>query len=301
MQKTHMKHYFRVYPTSQESPRRKKSFIGAWLSGLSVTSWLIFLNIAVFFIVLVLLFFLEPSFLDYLALKPSDVFEKGYFWTVFTSMFVHIMPFHLFVNMFSLFFLGKFLETIIGRKRFFWLYIFSGIFAGVFFAVLAYFFGGISPLIGRIFSTPMTPAVGASGAIFAIAGVLALLTPRNRVYLIAGPLIAIIVQAGASIFIKSEPALNILSTLITIYIFAAVIAMFSFNSGLRRISIPIEMPFWMVPIAAIVPLVIIGLFVELPIGNMAHLGGFIAGALYGVYLRAKYKRKTRAIAEYFSR
>jgi membrane associated rhomboid family serine protease len=72
-------------------------------------------------------------------------------------------------------------------------------------------------------------------------------------------------------------------------------------SGASRISIPIEMPFWALPIVAIVPLFIIGYFFPLPIGNMAHLGGYIAGMIYGLYLRARYKKKTQLIARYFSR
>ena len=47
---------------------------------------------------------------------------------------------HLFVNMFSLYFIGNFLEMIIGKKRFFWLYLISGLFAGLFFAFFAFVF-----------------------------------------------------------------------------------------------------------------------------------------------------------------
>jgi len=272
-----------------------------------MTSWLILANILAFFVFIALSVFFPASasgeslLVDYSALNSVNIFEKGYFWTLLTSMFLHIAPFHLFVNMFSLFFLGKFLEMLIGRKRFFWLYILSGLFAGLFFAALAYFFGGTSAIAGRIFGNPDTFALGASGAIFAIAGVLALLTPRNRVYLIAGPLIAIILQSIISLFVESEAILSFLNVIITIYIFFSIFAIMSFSKKLRAIAIPLEMPFWLLPIVAIVPLVIIGLFVELPIGNMAHLGGFIAGALYGIYLRLKYKRKTKIIEEYFSK
>ena len=58
------------------------------------------------------------------------------------------------------------------------------------------------------------------------------------------------------------------------------------------------MPFWLLPLVAIVPLVIIGLFVELPIGNTAHFGGFLAGVVYGFYLRKKYSRKIRMLERY---
>jgi len=57
----------------------------------------------------------------------------------------------------------------------------SGIFAGLFFVFLSYFFGS-SELGARIFGSPEIFAVGASGAIFALAGLLAILTPKLRVY-----------------------------------------------------------------------------------------------------------------------
>lgn len=290
-----MKHYFRVVP----APQKRQGFISSWFSGLSITSWLIFINILIFFILQIIVA-VDENLINVLAISGNNLFLNGYFWTLLTSMFMHLSFFHLFVNMLSLFFIGRFLEMLVGRKRYFWLYVLAGIFAGLFFATLSWFFG--TSIVGRaIFTDPHTLAVGASGAIFAIAGVLALLTPRNRVYLIAGPLIALIIQAVISIFISSEAVLNVLDLIITIYIFISIFSMISFNPRTSRIAIPIEMPFWLLPIVAIIPLVIIGLFVELPIGNMAHLGGFIAGAFYGIYLRLKYKRKTQAISEYFSK
>jgi len=60
------------------------------------------------------------------------------------------------------------------------------------------------------------------------------------------------------------------------------------------------MKLWVAPIIAIVPLVLIGLFVDLPIGNSAHIGGLLIGLLYAFYLRKKYKRKTALIVDYFS-
>ena len=71
--------------------------------------------------------------------------------------------------------------------------------------------------------------------------------------------------------------------------------MFSFNPRTRKIAVPVGMPFWLLPIIAIVPLVIIGLFVQLPIGNTAHLGGLLAGLIYGLYLRMKYKKKVEVL------
>jgi membrane associated rhomboid family serine protease len=39
---------------------------------------------------------------------------------------------------------------------------------------------------------------------------------------------------------------------------------------------------------------------NIPIGNTAHLGGLICGLTYGLYIKKKYKNKTKYIRRYFS-
>lgn len=39
---------------------------------------------------------------------------------------------------------------------------------------------------------------------------------------------------------------------------------------------------------------------DVPVGNVAHLGGLIAGLIYGIYLRTKFKNKTKIIRRQFS-
>jgi len=39
---------------------------------------------------------------------------------------------------------------------------------------------------------------------------------------------------------------------------------------------------------------------DIPIGNTAHLGGLISGLAYGLWIRKKYKRKTKYISRHFS-
>lgn len=147
----------------------------------SITTWFIFINIIFFVVVFALMLFFEPEqVLYWVALQPKAFFS-GSVWQLVTSMFMHGNFTHLFVNMISLFFIGTFIERLIGRKRFFWLYILSGLAAGVFFVVLAFFFGG-SELGMRLFGSPYVFAVGASGAIFALGGLLAILTPKLKVY-----------------------------------------------------------------------------------------------------------------------
>jgi len=295
--------------------RRMNNQFNGFFRKFSVTNWIIIVNVIIFFIYLIIDNILvqyygggiENILLSHVAIQPN-LFFAGRIWTAFSSMFIHIEFFHLFVNMFSLFFVGNFVERIIGRKRLFWLYILSGIFASLFFAFLSYYLGSIcmAEFLGgclgaKIFSNPAIPAVGASGAIFALAGLLAILTPKNRVYLIAGPLIAIIIQAIVSSIGIFSPILPTINTIIIIYFIFSIISMLSFNPNIRKIAVPIEMAFWLLPFIAIVPLVIIGLFFPLPIGNMAHLGGLLVGAAYGLYLRKKYRKKTEIISRMFSK
>ena len=88
------------------------------------------------------------------AIVPEMVAE-GQVWRMLTSMFLHGSFVHLAVNMLALFFLGTFAEQVMGRGKFFALYLVSGISGGL--ALL--YFGDLQ-----------TVAVGASGAIFGLVG-----------------------------------------------------------------------------------------------------------------------------------
>jgi membrane associated rhomboid family serine protease len=266
------------------------------LLSMKATYSLIAVNVAVFFLMLIVKIFF-PDIISYLALTPGLIVQGKYLWTLITSIFVHASFAHLFFNMISLFFLGNIVEKILGKKRFVQFYLISGILAGIFFAVLAGFFGyGIG---AKIFGDASSSGVGASGAIFALVGVLTVLIPKKKVYLIAGPLLAIIVQSVLEVVLISNPILNFLDVLISIYVLFSMFSILSFNPRFQKFALPLELSFWILPIISIIPLIIIGLFVSLPIGNMAHLGGFIAGLIYGVYLKGKYNNKTKYLREYF--
>jgi len=118
------------------------------------------------------------SFYNYFALKPLNVLQGKYLWTFLTSMFMHGGFFHLFANMLSLLFIGGLVEKILGRKRYFWFYLFSGLFSGLFFVIISF-------LIGTDLNTF---AVGASGALFGVVGLLVLLTPNLPVYVMFIPI-----------------------------------------------------------------------------------------------------------------
>ncbi|MDP3986734.1 MAG: rhomboid family intramembrane serine protease [Nanoarchaeota archaeon] len=142
-----------------------------------------------FIIFSILLFVGVP--LDYIAIKPSNIFEGKYLWTFFTSMFMHGGFFHIFANMFSLLFIGGLVEKILGAKRYVSFYIISGLFAGLFFV-----------LSSLIFPADMnTFAVGASGALFSLVGLLVLLTPDLPVFVMFIPIPIKMKYAGPGILV----------------------------------------------------------------------------------------------------
>ncbi|MEK6926440.1 MAG: rhomboid family intramembrane serine protease [Nanoarchaeota archaeon] len=212
----------------------KKSF----LSSLSVNVIIILITVLFFFIASILLASNE-SFIDFIAIKPANILAGNYIWTFITSMLMHGGFFHLFANMLSLFFVGSLTEKILGRKRYFWFYIAAGLFAGFLFVFSS-----------LIFTSEINSyAVGASGAIFGLIGLLMILTPNLPVYLMFVPIPVKMKYAAPGMLIV----------------------------------------LWLISIAG-----------NVPIGNTAHLGGFLAGLFYGFYLKKKYSRKTRMIGRYFS-
>lgn len=83
----------------------------------------------------------------------GGIFEP---WRLLTSLLVHGGLWHAGLNMLALWMIGRSLEPMLGRWRFLSLYLLGGLGGSVAVAILA----------------PMTPVVGASGAVFALFGAL---------------------------------------------------------------------------------------------------------------------------------
>ena len=111
---------------------------------------------------------LIPGFTEAFLLESSDVLSRP--WILITSMFLHGDILHIFYNMLALVIFGLILETIIGARRFWMLYFGGGIIAGI---VATFFYPA---------------ALGASGAIFAVLGMLAVLRPRMNVWVMYIPM-----------------------------------------------------------------------------------------------------------------
>lgn len=188
-----------------------------------------------------------PDSVDYFALRPLSILQGKALWTLVLHIFVHGGFFHLFINMFVLFSLGSLCEKIIGKKRFIWFYLIAGIFAGLLSVVLAGFYG--HGFWAKVFGSPDVYMVGASGAIFAIAGLFVVLLPRLKFVIIFLPFFSL-------------PA----------YLMVPLVLLLT----------------WIASIAA-----------GLPIGNVAHFGGFLVGIGYGYYLRRKYWKKVKMIQKAF--
>jgi len=109
---------------------------------------------------------IERVFMQWFALVPSDVVTRFFVWQLATYLFLHGGFFHILFNMLALWFFGKDLEDIWGTRRFLQFYFFCGIGAGLFVVLGNY-----------LFSDPRIPTIGASGAIYGVLLVCAVMWP----------------------------------------------------------------------------------------------------------------------------
>jgi len=109
--------------------------------------------------------------IPFLGLTPALLPHQP--WTIITNLFVHGGFTHILFNMISLYFLGSFLIRLVGEGNF----------------LKVYFLGGIAGNILYILLGPQNiPGVGASGAIFALGGALAIMAPNLPVLVFPIPI-----------------------------------------------------------------------------------------------------------------
>lgn len=125
-----------------------------------IAAWLLIVVNLVLFVVRVI----NPDIIFNLGLLPAIFWDRP--WTLLTSMFIHANIWHIFANMITLYFLGSYLNRLLGTGKFLIVYFAGGILGGI-----------VYLLLGESLSI----AIGASGAIFALGGVLAVMRPKLRV------------------------------------------------------------------------------------------------------------------------
>ena len=125
---------------------------------------------------------LIPGFTDFFILDTKLAFFRP--WALLSAIFLHSSIPHLFYNLFALALFGSILEHIIGTKKFLILFFISG-------------------LAASIASIPFyTRVLGASGAIFSILGMLAILRPKMMVWVYSVPMpmiLALLVWAAGDV------------------------------------------------------------------------------------------------------
>lgn len=136
-----------------------------------------FAIIVINFVVFVLSLFFSDV-INQLAFKPIylTIEQIPQIYTLFTSMFLHSTRdfFHILFNMFMFILIAPSFEEKIGAKKFIGIYIFTGICAAVFHALVAPILTGqTNPYIGLI---------GASGAISGVLGAYAAAYPKDKVF-----------------------------------------------------------------------------------------------------------------------
>ncbi|MDH5481263.1 MAG: rhomboid family intramembrane serine protease [Candidatus Bathyarchaeota archaeon] len=106
--------------------------------------------------------------------QVNDLVLKGWFWQLFTAMFVHVNIVHLLGNMFFLLIFGLRAEEIFNLQEYLSIYLFSGL-AG--------------NLLSLLFGPLARPSAGASGALFGLFGAVTIYVRRTIGQSIIGALL----------------------------------------------------------------------------------------------------------------
>ena len=132
---------------------------------ISITYILMAVNIVIFLIGILGLYIGQFDLYTKLALNRSYV-KSGEIYRLLTTVFTHKSIIHLGMNMYALYIIGSQVETYIGKKKYIFVYLFSGIAGSL-----------LSCIVNSGWS------LGASGAIFGLMGTLLYFGIHYRMYL----------------------------------------------------------------------------------------------------------------------
>ena len=156
--------------------------------------WIIIVNVGAFLVTTFM-----PELIGYFGLTPRLVVTRGWIWQLATYMFLHAGALHLLFNMLGIWMFGVELERRWGTQFFIRYYAVSGIGGGLTFLLISVLpFAAVAP-------TYVTPAVGASGALFGLLLAFAIYYPER-------PILLLLVWVPAKIFVMIYGGLALLNT-----------------------------------------------------------------------------------------
>jgi membrane associated rhomboid family serine protease len=168
----------------------------------SATLNLILTNVIIFVLFLILPRSLRQQLYALFGLTPAHFATRP--WMIFTAMFLHADIGHIFANMFTLYFFGDFVNHLVGERKFLLIYLVGGITGNIFQLLFAF-----APLPAVLQAPMYVPAVGASGALFALGGTLAVMRPKVKVFVfpIPAPLPLWIAIVGGFLILSLIPGI----------------------------------------------------------------------------------------------
>jgi membrane associated rhomboid family serine protease len=141
------------------------SYRGSEGFSLGPVGFLISINLILLIVTLIV-----PDLRYTLGLSPYLIGSRP--WTMITNMFIHASIWHFFTNMITLYFFGSYLVRLAGNRNFLIIYFLAGLLGNAVYLWL-----------GPTYSI----AIGASGAVFGVAGALTVLRPKLTVFIIPIP------------------------------------------------------------------------------------------------------------------
>ena len=147
-----------------------------------IHKYIILINVLVFLIplimntILYLLNIKTLSFFNFFDLHPQINYLLKNIWTIMTYAFIHNDIYHIFWNMFILYFASEYFLNFFDEKKYIKTYFYGILFGGLFF-VLSY---NLFP----VFKNDFTTLIGSSAAVYSVLIFICTYFPNNKVNLI---------------------------------------------------------------------------------------------------------------------